>query len=81
MVLKTEWNQPRQGKEFRPKELHQLAHIARTPVSPKGSITEIAKLQGRSYSAIKQQIYRMRKTRSWEFWLEPQDHDFARFKD
>lgn len=81
MVLKTEWDQSRQGKDFRPRELHQLASIARHPISPKGKITEIAKLQKRSYNAVKQQVYRMRKTRSWEFWMLPQETDFSRFKD
>lgn len=84
MVLNTvkDWDTTRNRKQFKPRDLLQIAEIAQHDKSPAGTIKRVAMNQQRSYNAIKTQVMRMRKDESWKKWIQPsQEVEFARFRE
>lgn len=83
MVLKVkDWDTSRNGRQFKPRDLYQIAEIAQHDKSPAGMINQVATKQQRSYNAIKTKVMRMRKDKSWEKWVKPSPEvEFARFRE
>lgn len=84
MVLNTvdHWEKTRNRRQFKPRDLYQIAEIAQHDKSPAGAIKQAAVEQQRSYNAIKTKVMRMRKDESWKKWIQPsQEVEFARFRE